>query len=138
MIAGISRAAVALLLVAGCTASGPEPIREGVDTCHRCAMIITDSRYAAEAVGGGDVRKYDSLDEMRLARPEGDLYVVDFPTRDLVPAAEATILEAPSIAAPMDGHAIAFADQTAARRFSAERKLERARIVSFEEWYRGR
>ena len=102
-------------------------------------MIIADARFAAEAVKGRDVFKYDSLEEMRLERPAGaKLYVADYRTRQLIPAQAATVLESPDIAAPMDGHAMAFGDRAAADRFVAERKLSGPRISPFEEWYRGR
>jgi copper chaperone NosL len=58
----MTRAFLALLLLAGC-ASGPPQIALDLDECRFCRMIVTDDRYAAAALSsGGRTVRFDAIE----------------------------------------------------------------------------
>lgn len=57
--------ALALLVIAACAPSGPQPIDYGRENCDYCRMLIDDRRFAAEIVTStGKARKFDSIECM--------------------------------------------------------------------------
>ncbi|MBU6428410.1 MAG: hypothetical protein KGR26_05335 [Cyanobacteria bacterium REEB65] len=127
-----------LAIMSSACSRGPQPIRAGFDVAE-CGMIISDPRFAAEAVGRRHVRKYDSLDSLRGDRDRNrsaSLYVADFGSGNLLRADRATVLQSPKIEAPMDAHAIAFGSPGKAMAFARRQHLGHFEIYPFTAWYR--
>lgn len=137
MIRKLSLLTLAGLLLAGCS-QGPEPIRWGQDPCDQCRMVLTDKTFGAEFVAAkGKIYKFDEVQELAnwlAAHPQqGDAYVTNGIDGSLIPAKDATFLNAREINGPMAGSTMTFADHQAAERFASEHKLTNVRYLSASE-----
>ena len=115
--------ALALVGLAACAASGPQPIALGQDACDYCRMTIADARYGGEAITTtGRVHKFDGIEclagYMRSV-PAGtvkSVYVIDLQhPGTLVPAESAGFLKATRIHSPMGRSLVGCATAKAAR-----------------------
>jgi copper chaperone NosL len=119
---------VTLALVAGCSA-GPEPIRWGTDACDVCRMVLTDKLFGAELVEeGGQVRKFDGLDELvtytSQSGKKGKVYVTNGKDGALVPIEQAVIVRSPGLISPMGGDVTTFASKADADAYIQAQKLD--------------
>jgi nitrous oxidase accessory protein len=114
--------AVALVGLAACAASGPQPIALGQDACDYCRMTIADARYGGEAITTtGRVHKFDGIECLAgwaRTAPAGTvkaLYVIDLQhPGTLVPAESAGFLKAALIHSPMGKSLVGFVSMKAA------------------------
>lgn len=110
--------ALIITVVLSACSSGPQSINYDEDECHRCKMIISDTKYGAEAITKkGKVFKYDAIECLipsMLKDEAGNLdkmYVTDYnnPKTFLV-AQEASYLISENLPSPMGGFLTAFAN----------------------------
>jgi nitrous oxidase accessory protein len=114
--------ALALVGLAACAASGPQPIVLGQDACDYCRMTIADSRYGGEAITTtGRVHKFDGIEclagymRTALAGTVKAVYVIDLQhPGTLVPAESAGFLKATLIHSAMGKSLVGFASPKAA------------------------
>ena len=116
---------------------GPGPVQVGADRCPYCSMSVIDARFAAQQVTvTGRVHVYDAIECLvdHLAGhggpplADGWCFVADHATStretaSLVGVHEAYLRHHPRLRTPMGGGLVAFADETAAAAFVAERGL---------------
>jgi len=133
------------LLLSGCT-SEPEPIRYGSDTCDHCNMQISDPRFGSELVTAkGKILKFDSIEclaaySVRHTDSEGDLFVTDIETKELINKESAYFMKSEQLKSPMGLNLSAIGDSAAFSRnlehFSGQ-KLQWDEICAYvnERWY---
>jgi copper chaperone NosL len=126
-----------LILTAGCSA-GPEPIRWGTDACDTCRMVLSDKQFGAELVEtGGQVRKFDGLDELLTFTSQsgrtGKIYVTNGQDGSLVPVEKAVIVRSPGINSPMGGEITTFDSKYAAEDWVKDQKLGQVTYPTLEE-----
>lgn len=127
-----------LPLVLLACASGPEPIRWGVDTCAQCRMVLSDRRFGA--TWATPVRSYPfdevaELERWRRAHPaiEGRAYVTDGVAGGLVPAEQAVYLASPDLHGPMGGQVMSFRDRTTALQAARAAGWRQVRLMTYPE-----
>lgn len=114
------------LLLLGCpgeapSADGPPDMRYGVDPCARCAMIVSEERFAAAYVtSSSEVRRFDDLGCLTahlVERPEpvAEVWVHDDATRAWVRGREAWFARSATLITPMGTGIVAVRDEAAAR-----------------------
>lgn len=123
----MTRLALALaLLLAGCPgeaprADAPPDVRYGVDPCDRCAMIVSEERFAAAYVTpSGEARRFDDLGCLTaflVERPEpvAEVWVHDDDSRAWARGREAWFARSPTLITPMGTGLIAVRDEARAR-----------------------
>lgn len=105
-----------LLIACAGGARQPGAIDTVNDACHRCRMIVSDARLAAQIVAPGDDSLiFDDLGCLRdhlasapVAR-DAALYVADHRTGEWVPAEDAVYTRVESAPTPMASHLVAHA-----------------------------
>ena len=117
-------AAVAVLVVAGCSASAPSPatIDTTHDACRFCRMTVSDVRFAAQIVAPGDETvAFDDLGCLRAylrggatLRPDAAIFVADHRTREWIRADAAVFTRVAALSTPMSSHLIAHRDGASA------------------------
>lgn len=122
-------------------ATGPEPIRYGVDECAHCKMTFTDRRFGAELITvKGKVFKFDDLNclhgylEEQKFDPKqiGQMLAVDFNHPDaFIPVEQAFFLQHESFKSPMRADVAVFA--SAADRDSAQKKVGGGVLLNWNE-----
>ncbi len=114
---------IILLLLTGITAckdkidTGPHAVLYGEEACHRCGMIISDKRFAAELITDkGEAQKYDDIgcmiDDLKDAEKRGGsrlaVYVNDYNTGEWLDAGKAFYLQNGELKSPMGYNIAAF------------------------------
>ncbi len=125
--AATSGIAMFLVLVTACgPESGPPEVIVDRTACDHCTMLVSDLRFGAAYHVPGDVpRVFDDVgclleDLNELGHGEEiELWVRDFHSERWLELATATLVRTDSVATPMAGGIIAFADEAAAERFLA-------------------
>ena len=115
------------VLLTSCS-SEPQPINYDEDECHRCKMIISDSRYGTEAITHkGKIFKYDAIECLipsMLKDEAGNLdqmFVTDYYSpKTFISANEASYLISKNLPSPMGGFLTAFASTEAAKKAQNE------------------
>ena len=115
------------LLITACS-SEPQPINYDEDECHRCKMIISDSRYGTEAITHkGKIFKYDAIECLipSMLKDEADnldqMFVTDYYNpKNFISANEATYLISQNLPSPMGGFLSAFSSKEAALKAQRE------------------
>jgi copper chaperone NosL len=137
MTSAIAGAALGMaMLVASCTTQPVEPPVVQLDrsACSQCKMLISDLSWsAALRTPEGEEKLFDDLGCLAQYAKQHDVshdlvWAHDLPTEQWIEAAHAQFVLAPSIHGPMGGHAVAFADVAAARRFAGTKG---GKVVSF-------
>ena len=114
--------ALALIGIAACAVSGPQPIRLNEESCDVCRMTIADARYGGEAITStGRVKKFDGIEclagWMRTA-PHGTVrgaWVIDLQhPGTFVPVEQAGFLKATLLHSPMGKSIVGFSSAQAA------------------------
>ena len=114
----ISACVTMIAALAGCE-PGPQPIAYGEDTCDRCVMGISDTRFGAQIVTRtGKVYKFDSVECLAgfaLEMSESDIHsmwVTDFRRPEvLVKAPAAVYLAGSKLSSPMGLSLLAFSSE---------------------------
>ena len=129
----------ALLLGAGCAASGgPPPIAIGTP-CAACGMEVQDLRFACERESDGRWRVYDAIEclmrDAGTAAPAtppgtGEPWIADYDTRTLH-AADSIWVVRGAFASPMGGGLAAFRDRAAADSIAAMTSGRVDRLATF-------
>lgn len=115
----VASACVALLPVLAACEPGPQPIAYGEDTCDRCVMGISDTRFGSEIVTNtGKIHRFDSVECLASFAMEMDpasihsIWVTDFDQPEvLVRATEAVFLAGGELNSPMGMSLLAFASR---------------------------
>ena len=112
---------VFLMVVLMSCASGPQPIKIGVDACSFCKMSIADKRFGAEfTTTKGKVYKFDDLRCALQFKKSGvvntkdikETFLVNFEEpHDLLPAATAKLLKSDQLHSPMNGNIANFSNE---------------------------
>jgi copper chaperone NosL len=127
---------VLVLVATSACAAGPEPIRWGTDSCDQCRMVLDDRRFGVELVDR-QVRKFDGLVELGRYMADhpsnGQVYVTDAATGDLLPASQAVLVPFDGLHGPMGGNVLAFASREAAQAFAAREHLHAGPAVTLAE-----
>jgi copper chaperone NosL len=135
-------AAAGVIGIAGVVAAcspGPVPIAYGDETCARCMMGISDTRFGAELVTStGKVHKFDSIeclatfyDETDAPRSVRSLWVTNFASPgEFLPAAGAAYLVESRFNSPMGLSVVAFSEDVDADSITA---AFGGRVVDWEE-----
>jgi copper chaperone NosL len=107
------------LLAAACAAGPPEPapLDTRSEQCASCRMAVSDARFAAQVVAGGELpRFFDDVGclaaflQAGRAPKNAALFVADHRTRQWVRADRAVYTRVAGLATPMGSHVIAHAD----------------------------
>jgi len=115
---------LAIVLLAGGNAVGPEPIRFGRDSCDRCHMLIARGGFAGERRGKDDtLHKYDDVGCLLLAlwaahEETTQAWVEDHAGSGFVPLMEATLVRGGET--PMGYGIVAFRDAGQGARFASQ------------------
>jgi len=115
-------AITSLLLMAACSAGGPEPFNLGKESCSYCKMTISDPRFGAEIITTkGKVYKFDDMRCLNAFLKENnvvkndikEMYAVNFcGDHNLVKADENLLLfKCDELQSPMGGNIAAFNDR---------------------------
>ncbi|MEO6542040.1 MAG: nitrous oxide reductase accessory protein NosL [Ferruginibacter sp.] len=115
----LSTAAVFFLTIClSSCATGPQPIRPGIDNCYFCKMTISDVRFGAEILTTkGKVYKFDDMHCVVSYLKTKDLepaeiketYFTDYSGDHLlIPAGKALLFKALELRSPMGGNVAAF------------------------------
>jgi copper chaperone NosL len=115
------------VLVTAC-APAPDDVHWGMEECAQCQMVVSDERFAAQAVDRrGKTYKFDAIECMAAFVDSGALAAGDIHSlwiadgRDSWVAVEdAAFLHSENTRSPMGGGYTAHADGDAARRLQAE------------------
>ena len=107
---------VATLVLLACGRDGPRPLVVGQDACEFCRMTLSDLRFGGEIVTStGRIRTFDSVECLAgFVAAAGDslsaasVWVSDFTSSTLVPAADAHFLMGGSIHSPMGRQVASF------------------------------
>ncbi|MDP1860915.1 MAG: nitrous oxide reductase accessory protein NosL [Gemmatimonadaceae bacterium] len=107
---------VAALVLLACGRDGPRPLVVGQDACDFCRMTLSDLRFGGEIITPtGRIRTFDSVECLAgFAAAAGDslsaasVWVSDFTSSTLVPAADAHFLMGGSIHSPMGRQVASF------------------------------
>jgi len=128
---------LAIVLLAGGNAVGPEPIRFGRDSCDRCHMLIARGGFAGERRGkDGALHKYDDVGCLLLAlwaahEETTQAWVEDHAGSGFVPLMEATLVRGGET--PMGYGIVAFRDAEQGARFASQTG---GQVTSLEELLR--
>ena len=129
---------LALVGLAACAASGPQPIALNEDACDYCRMTIADARYGGEAITTtGRVHKFDGIECLagwaRAAAPGTvrAMYVIDLQhPGTFVPAESAGYLRATLIRSPMGKSLVGF---TSAKAAEEQRAMLGGHVMTWAE-----
>jgi copper chaperone NosL len=131
----LSHSSIALVVavsLAAC-ASGPvtpapPEIRYGADTCDQCGMIISDPAYAAALqLTNGEYREFDDIGDLFAYQSEHTdeevlaAFVHDHDSLEWIRAEDAFFVRGVNLITPMGSGYAAFASQSSAGTFAAER-----------------
>jgi copper chaperone NosL len=121
-------ACAALVLVA-CQQPTYKPVEIAQnDVCFRCRAPIVEKQYAAEfATKDGFVRKFDDIACMadyaqnKMKKNNiGAFYVVDYATKEWLPAEQAAFVKSEQFKTPQNGGILAFKDKGQAEKLAAQ------------------
>jgi len=106
------------------------------DVCFRCKAPIAEKQYAAEfATKDGFVRKFDDIVCMadyvqnKMKKDSiGAFYVVDYATKEWLPADQAAFVKSEQFKTPQNGGILAFKDKGQAEKIAAQYK---AKLLAF-------
>lgn len=126
---------IALAVLAGCKPQPKDPqppeIRYGQEACSACGMVIDEPRFAAATLlVSGEYLKFDDAGEMlsyHMNHPEDQVaawFVHDYPSEKWIRGEQAFFVKSQGLQTPMGSGIAAFADQSAAESFAAERNGE--------------
>jgi cytochrome c oxidase cbb3-type subunit 2 len=104
--------------------SGPRPLAFGRDACARCRMQLSRPGFGGELRDArGELSTYDDVGcllQARAAMPAGTpAWVEDHDSGRLLPLGSATWVRGSRVETPMNYGVLAFADESAARRFAS-------------------
>ncbi len=108
---------VALLFVMSSCASGPQPIKPGVEACDYCKMTISQLNFGGEIITKkGKIYKFDDLHCLAAFRKESidsntikSVYFLNFDEpHNLIDADHAFLLKSTGLHSPMGGNTAAF------------------------------
>jgi copper chaperone NosL len=140
----VTRLRDALLLLAlactGCPGDAPRPdappdMRYGVDPCARCAMIVSEERFAAAYVTPeGEARRFDDLGCLTahlVEQPEAvaEVWVHDDESRTWLRGSQAWYAHTEALMTPMGTGIVAVKDEAAARAVVAR---ARGRVLGYD------
>ena len=122
---------LALTLALGCApaASGPPAIKVG-SSCAACGMDIQDLRFAAERKAEGKWLVYDSIECLIRDGMAGEMWLPDYHTKSLHPAADVWVVKG-NIASPMGGGFASFAARPSADSTAAQTQGRVDRLSAF-------
>jgi copper chaperone NosL len=132
---------LAVLVLGQRPSEGPETIVHGRDACAQCRMIISRPGFAGELRNArGVLTKYDDVGCLlqAMVAQHGEMpgaWVEDNASGELVPLLGATLVRVPAEHTPMGHGVVAFATESAARKFAAENG---GAVVALEELVRDR
>jgi copper chaperone NosL len=126
-----------LAIVVGCN-SGPRPLVAGQDGCDYCRMMISDTRFGGELVTRtGRVHTFDSIECLAsYVTTAGDtagmrgIWVADFASKRLVPAATAHYVLGGKLHSPMGRDMASFAPTASA---DALRQTYQGEVISWPD-----
>jgi copper chaperone NosL len=120
--------------------TGPQPIKLNQDACASCKMTISDPDFGAEIVTKkGKAFKFDDILCLKHFMREGqvastdirEVYFVNFSSpHQLIPSAEAFLLQSVALRSPMGSHIAAFDNEE--RMDEVSRKVN-GTVVHWEE-----
>jgi copper chaperone NosL len=120
---------LALMALSSC-ASGPVPIKVGIDNCDFCKMSVADPRFGAEVLNTkGKAWKFDDVHCLVSFLKEGtlkaavmkDVYFVRFDgVHELLPAGKALLLQSEALHSPMGSNVAAFGEKGTLDKTAAE------------------
>lgn len=127
----ISAAMALLVIIAACgkqdEALPPVEIREGVDRCEVCHMLIADDRYATQLrLHDGETKLFDDLGDLFVWTAEHGLddvnvrYVRDYHTEEWVQIEQATFVYDANFRTPMGYGVYSFKEKEDAEAFIAQ------------------
>ncbi len=130
--------ALAILGLAACTASGPQPIALNQDSCDFCRMTISDARYGGETITTtGRIQKFNGIECLAgfmRAAPAGAIrgaWVIDLQhPGTFVPVEQAGFLKANLMHSPMGKSLVGF---SSARAAEEQRALLGGRTMTWAE-----
>lgn len=108
---------VALLFVMSACASGPQPIKPGVEACDYCKMTISQLNFGGEIITKkGKIYKFDDSHCLAAFRKESidsntikSVYFLNFDEpHNLIDADHAFLLKSDGLHSPMGGNTAAF------------------------------
>lgn len=125
-----------LAVVVGCS-SGPRPLLAGQDGCDFCRMMIADTRFGGELVTRtGRVHTFDSIECLASYVSTADdttgmrgIWVADYASKRLVPAATARYLLGGKMHSPMGRDIASFAPTVNA---DALRQTYQGEVISWQ------
>ncbi len=108
------------------------------DVCFRCKAPIAEKQYAAEfATKDGFVRKFDDIACMadyaqnKMKKDNiGAFYVVDYATKEWLPAERAAFVKSDQFKTPQNGGILAFKDKGQAEKLAAQYQ---AKLLTFSD-----
>ena len=112
-----------MILLAGCQKVAIAPVAlEATDMCSFCRMSISEARYAAELIDNdGQAFKFDEIGCManfiKQRRNNSSVrvtFVMDFESREWLPAESAAYVRSAEFKTPMNGGIVAFRDKASA------------------------
>ena len=123
--------------IVGCN-SGPRPLMAGQDGCDFCRMMIADTRFGGELVTRtGRVHTFDSIECLAsYVSAAGDttgmrgIWVADFASKRLVPAATARYLLGGKMHSPMGRDIASFASTAGAEEL---RQTYQGEVITWQE-----
>jgi copper chaperone NosL len=127
-----------VLMAAGCSAK-PRPLVAGEDACDFCRMVVSDPRFGGQVITQeGRLRTFDSVECLAgfIAAMGADtaslrgVWVADYATSAMIPAAEAQFLRGGTLHSPMGEGLAAFAATAVATELVSEYGGE---VVSWQE-----
>lgn len=139
-------AVLMMMAVVGCGQEKYKPvaIKEGVDKCEVCQMLIKDDQYATQIIlKDQKPLKFDDLGDLYVwlgknGRDQvGAAYVRDFHTKEWVELDKATYVYNQAIKTPMSFGVVSFAKETDADKFIQEQgagKKLTAKELDSHEW----
>jgi copper chaperone NosL len=136
-----SPVALALVPLAGCSPSGPRPIRIGEEECAHCRMRISEARFAAQVTNArGRSWAFDSIECMvewsqsEAEVPQADLaglWVTNFDEPgDWIEASRAIYLHSEGLRSPMGVGLSAYRDSAGAE---AQRRAHGGEVLNGSE-----
>ena len=129
--------ACAVIALVGCQQPTYKPVEiVESDICFRCKTPIAEKQYAAEfATKDGFVRKFDDIACMadyaqnRMKKENiGAYYVVDYVTKEWLPADQAAYVKSEQFKTPQNGGILALKDKAQAEKMAAQYQ---AQLVTF-------
>ncbi len=117
---------LSLVCLTGCPGEAPRQdvppdMSYGVDPCDRCAMIVSEERFAAAYVTpAGEARRFDDLGCLTaflVERPEqvAEVWVHDHETRAWLRGRQASFARVEALITPMGSGLVAVSDEAQAR-----------------------